>query len=130
MQATEPHLLITDDDSAFRSTLCSVFEGRGFRISEAADGGEAVEIVHQADDIHLVLMDMHMPRVTGLEAMRQLKRFNAALPCILISAALDDEIVQQAAAIPVFSILSKPIRIAELTRTVVNALNENYAWGL
>ena len=129
MQTAEPHLLITDDDSDFRGTLRSVFERRGFMTSEAADGNEAVQIV-QDRDIHLVLMDMHMPKLSGLEAMRELKRFKATLPCILISGALDDRIVQEAASIPVFSVLSKPVSLAELTSTVLSALNENYSWGL
>ena len=129
MYAPEPHLLITDDDSAFRLTVRSVFEDRGFRTFEASDGGQAVEIVNERE-IHLVLMDMHMPRVSGIEAMRQLKRVNSAIPCILISAGLDDQIVEQAEAIPVFSILPKPVSIRELTNTVVSALNENYRWQL
>lgn len=127
MQFTEPHLLITDDDSDFRTTLRAVLEPRGFRMSEAADGSEAVRIVHERE-IHLVLMDMHMPRVTGLQAIREVKQINAQLPCILISAALDDQIVRQAEQIPVFSILSKPVSIQELTQTVIQALDKNYAW--
>ncbi|HEX4148772.1 MAG TPA: response regulator, partial [Pirellulales bacterium] len=56
-------ILITDDDPSFRETLRSVFEPRGFRTLLAGDGEEALRIVER-DEIHLVLLDMHMPRLT------------------------------------------------------------------
>ena len=90
-----PTLLITDDDPGFRETLRVVFEPRGVHTLLAGDGQEAIEIVHQ-EKIHLVLLDMHMPKLTGLETLQQLKEFRAMLPCILLTAQLDDRIVEQA----------------------------------
>ena len=90
-----PSLLITDDDPGYRETLRVVFELRGFRTILAGDGEEALQIVH-GETVHLVLLDMHMPRLTGLETLRLLKEFRAMLPCILLSAQLDDLIIEQA----------------------------------
>ena len=90
-----PSLLITDDDPGFRETLAVVFQPRGFRTLLAGDGEEALRIVHR-ERVDLVLLDMHMPKLTGLETLRQLKEFRAMLPCILLSAQLDDRIVEQA----------------------------------
>jgi len=95
MQIEMPSLLITDDDPGFRETLRVVFEPKGLRIYLAGDGEEALEIVHR-EQVHVVLLDMHMPKLTGLETLRQLKQFRALLPCILLSAQLDDSIVEQA----------------------------------
>ena len=81
-----PSILITDDDRDFRETLSSVFEPRGFRTLLAPDGLEALRIV-RCEQVHVVLCDMHMPRINGLEVVRELKAFDATLPCILISAA-------------------------------------------
>ena len=63
-----PSLLITDDDRDFRETLRDVFEPRGFHTVLASDGVEALEIV-RTREIHLVLIDMHMPRLSGMEAI-------------------------------------------------------------
>ena len=120
-----PQLLITDDNRDFRETLRGVFEPRGFRTLLAADGQEAVEIV-EAEPVHLVLIDMHMPRLTGLEAIRRFKKHRAELPCILISANLDDQLRDQAEREGVFSLLTKPISFGEVTSVVRRALHATY----
>lgn len=127
MTFTTPSLLITDDDRAFRETLREVFEPRGFHTITAADGNEALSIVHKTD-VHLVLLDLQMPGITGIEAARRVKEHKADLPCILISGALNDEIIAQAEEVPVFSVLSKPVSFSEVTDTVNLALREVYDW--
>jgi CheY-like chemotaxis protein len=122
-----PTLLITDDDPGFRETLRIVFEPRGFRTVLAGDGQEALEIVHQ-EKIHLVLLDMHMPKLTGLETLRQLKEFRAMLPCILLTAQLDDRIVEQARMAHADSVLSKTLTLRQITGVVLQALRRTYAW--
>ena len=119
-----PSLLITDDDRDFRETLRDVFQPLGFRTLLAADGEEALEIVLKSE-VHLVLMDMHMPRLTGLEAISQIKRIRSRLPCILISGQLDDEIRRRVEA---FDILAKPVSSAEVTHSVTKALEVTYNW--
>ncbi|MBM98145.1 MAG: response regulator [Planctomycetaceae bacterium] len=119
-----PSLLITDDDRDFRETLRDVFQPLGFRTLLAADGEEALEIVLKSE-VHLVLMDMHMPRLTGLEAISQIKRIRSRLPCILISGQLDDEIRRRVEA---FDILAKPVSRAEVTHSVTKALEVTYNW--
>ncbi len=122
-----PTLLITDDDPGFRETLRVVFEPRGFRTLLAGDGEEAIEIVHQ-EQIHLVLLDVHMPRLTGLETLRQLKEFRAMLPCILLTAQLDERIVEQARIAHAYSVLSKTVTLRQITGVVFQALQRTYAW--
>ena len=86
-----PQLLISDDDRDFRETLRAVFQPRGFGTLLAADGEEAVEIVRR-ETVHVVLIDLHMPKLSGLEAIAQIKRIQAAVPCILISAAVEEQV--------------------------------------
>jgi CheY-like chemotaxis protein len=117
-----PSLLITDDNRDFRETLRGVFEPHGFRTLLAADGEEAIQIV-RANRIHVVLMDLQMPRLSGLEAIARIKEVDADLPCILISAALDDRIRNTGEA---FSVLSKPVNYEEVTRTVQAAMRLAY----
>ena len=119
-----PSLLITDDDRDFRETLREVLRRRGYRTLLAADGQEALRIV-QTDEVHLVLIDHHMPRLTGTEAIARIKQFRSRLPCILISSQLDDELRRQAQA---FQVLSKPVSLAQVTQTVADALKLTYDW--
>jgi CheY-like chemotaxis protein len=122
-----PSLLITDDDPGFRETLRVVFEPRGFRTLLAGDGEEALRIVRR-EKVHLVLLDVHMPRLTGLETLKLLKEFRALLPCILLSAQLDDAIIEQARREHAYSVLSKNLTIRQITNIVFQALQRTYAW--
>lgn len=126
MRLQYPQLLITDDDHDFRETLRIVFEPR-FRTLLASDGEEALDIVRR-QEVHLLLLDMHMPKLTGLETLRQVKRFKSRLPCILLSAALDENLIRQAQLAEAFSVLSKPISRLQLTSTVDAAMRRIYNW--
>lgn len=127
MRVETPSLLITDDDVEFRQTLRSVFEPLGMRTLLAEDGEQALSIVRQ-EEVHLILLDMHMPKLTGLETIRRLKQFKAMVPCILMSAQLDELILQEAHQIQVFSVLSKPVTFRQLTGVVRQALERTYDW--
>lgn len=129
MYVVTPSLLITDDDRDFRETLRSVFEPRGFHTLLAADGEEALAIVHR-EPVHLILLDMHMPRLSGLEVIRRLKQIAATSPCILLSAGLDEALAAEAREADVFAVHAKPIRFAELTSLVGNAMRLTYDWPL
>ena len=127
MLVETPSLLITDDDPGFRETLHGVFERSGFRTLLAGDGEEALKIVHR-ELVHVVLLDMHMPRLTGLETLRMLKEFRAMLPCILLSAQWDEWLVEQARRANAYSILSKTVTVGQITGAVRQALQRTYAW--
>ena len=127
MLVETPSLLITDDDPGFRETLRVVFEPKGFRTLLAGDGEEALEIVHN-ETVHVVLLDMHMPKLTGLETLRMLKEFRTMLPCILLSAHLDDFTIEQARLAHAYSVLSKTVTIRQITAAVFQALQRTYAW--
>ncbi len=122
-----PSLLITDDDAAFRETLQEVLEPQGFRTLLAGDGEEALQIVRN-EVVHVALFDMHMPRLTGLETLRLVKQIKAMLPCILLSANVDELIVEQARREHAFSVLAKPITRRQLTGIVRQALEQTYHW--
>jgi CheY-like chemotaxis protein len=137
MRLQTPRLLITDDDRDLRSTIAGLFQSRGFDTLEAGDGEEALEIVVR-QEVHLLLLDMQMPRLSGLETIRRLKQLDLAqcswrraslpLPWILLSGALDEQIIAQAREAAAFSILAKPFRLPELTGAVHGALAQTYNW--
>ena len=125
MRADSPAILITDNDPQLRGTVLEVLRPIGYRTWEADDGMEALKIVQQ-EQVHLVLLDMHMPRQTGIETLRHLKRFKALLPCILLSAEMDDQIEAEARKAQAFEVLRKPVSRRDLTGTIENALQETY----
>jgi len=118
-------LLITDDDRDFRESLRSLFEPRGFQTILAGDGEEALVIVRR-QPIHLLLVDMHMPRLSGLETIRRLKALDFRTPCILMSAGLDERLESDARAAEAFGVLRKPFRADVLTGVVRDAMRSCY----
>ena len=122
-----PNLLVTDDDSAFRSVLSEALSRRGFSILQARDGQEAIEVLSRTR-IHMALVDVHMPRANGLEVMRHLVQTPDCPPCVLMSAELDEDIRREAERMKAYRVLSKPIRLNQIRDVVAAALREVYGW--
>ncbi len=131
VQKTEPQILIADDDADLRITLSEVFQRRGYRTTLAADGREAVELVQSTRTIHLAILDIHMPRLSGLEALEEIRRLQVPqLPCILMTAKLDLDIQQRARALADSPVLSKPFALSTLTDTVRLVLERTHGFTL
>src|SRR5690349_485617 len=118
-------VLITDDDRESRETLRDIVEPQGFHTLLAGSGEEALEIIH-VEPVHLVLLDMHMPRMTGLETIRLVRQENAALPCILVTADATEELIRQALLAHAYSVIPKPVSKNVVLYTVVRALGRTY----
>ena len=99
---------------------------RGFRTVLAADGGEAVELV-QVDLVHLVLFDMHMPRLTGLEAFTVIRQtLDRLLPAVLMTADATNDLIRQAFAAQMYSVIPKPVNGNVVLHTLERALMKVY----
>ncbi len=119
-------ILIADDDRGAREALGEMLAARGFRTVLAADGGEAVELV-QVDLVHLVLFDMHMPRLTGLEAFAVIRQtLDRILPAVLMTADANNELIRQAFAAQVYSVIPKPVNGNVVLHTLERALAKVY----
>jgi len=117
----EHRVLITDDDEAFRMTLDEILQRRGYSTCQACDGLEAIEAI-ECGNIHLALFDIHMPRLDGLGALERVRRALPQLPCILMSAKLDDRILARAEQLQAQAILPKPFSISDLVQSIKRAL--------
>ncbi len=103
-------LLITDDDRDFRESLAEGLNRRGFETILAADGQEAIDNIKH-ETIQLLMLDIHMPRLGGLETLAEVRRFGMQLPCILMSANLDYGILRQANSLNLTSVIAKPFSL-------------------
>jgi CheY-like chemotaxis protein len=118
-------ILITDDDSNCRQALRDIMEPEGYRTLLASSGEEALDIVSE-EPVHLALLDMHMPTLTGLETLLLVRQINAVLPCILLTADATDQLMRQALNARVYSVLAKPVSKNVVLYTVVRALLRAY----
>ncbi|MBM3963158.1 MAG: response regulator, partial [Planctomycetes bacterium] len=100
-------LLIVDDEPDLRWVLRGLFEDEGFAVREAADGDEALRAVAEASP-DVVLSDMRMPRVPGIELLRSLRRDAPEVPLVLLSAVEDLATAVEAVKEGAFDYQAKP----------------------
>ncbi|WP_437206279.1 response regulator [Planctomicrobium sp. SH664] len=113
-------LLIADDDPGFRETVVEIVSPY-FETVAVESAEQALEIV-ESEIIDLALFDMHMQILSGLDAIRWMRRHRLDLPCILMSSDVTDEMRTQAQALRTFSVLRKPPRRDQLLDTIQGAL--------
>jgi DNA-binding NtrC family response regulator len=118
-------ILITDDDANCREALREIIEVRGFRTFLASCGEEALEIA-RSEAIHLALLDMHMPTLTGLETLELLRQVRDVLPCILVSADVTESLMRQACRARAYSVIPKPVSKSVVMYTVSRTLVRVY----
>ena len=114
-------ILVVDDDDAHRTMLRTLLGGWGYKISEADDGSIAVEAVKRSP-FDLVLMDIRMLKVSGIEALDQIKIFNPVIPVIIMTAYSSVETAVQALKKGAYDYLTKPLDFDKLKLTIERAM--------
>lgn len=115
-------VLMVEDEAALRRTAARILERHGFTVLVAADGLEALDLFHAHEDhIGLIVSDMAMPRMGGVELYRALRREGKRVPFLLASgyAAAD---LRQASGDASLPVVEKPWSVEEFVRTVGDLL--------
>lgn len=115
-------VLVVDDDCRIVKTTCDILKIKGYQASAAYSGDEGVEKV-RTEMPDCVLMDIKMPGIDGIEAMKQMHKIAPSLPVILISAYATDNLLQDAKHSGAYAVLSKPINF-QVILTFLDLLRE------
>ncbi|MBW2412806.1 MAG: response regulator, partial [Deltaproteobacteria bacterium] len=113
-------VLVVDDDHAHRTMLKTLISGWGYAVSEADDGSAAIEKVKETS-FDLVLMDVRMVRVSGLEALETIKSYNPAIPVLIMTAYSSVETAVAALKQGAHDYLTKPLDFDKLRLTLERA---------
>jgi len=116
------NILVVDDDNAHREMIKAVLTEEGYDIHEADDGQKAIELVEK-QYYSLILMDIKMKVVGGIEAFSKIKDISPSIPVIMITAYATVETAVQALKLGAFDYITKPIDIDELKIIVEKAIN-------
>jgi two-component system response regulator HydG len=116
------YILVVDDDPSHRTMLRTLLSGWGYAVSEADDGSTAVEKVHQ-QPFDLILMDIRMIKVSGLQALSEIKAFNPAIPVIIMTAYSSVETAVEALKTGAYDYLTKPLDFDELRLAMERAMD-------
>jgi two-component system response regulator HydG len=114
-------VMVVDDDVAHRTMLRTLVGGWGYDIVEADDGSTAIEKV-QEKPFDLILMDVRMLKVSGLEALEQIKTFNPAIPITIMTAYSSVETAVEALKKGAYDYLTKPLDFDKLRLTLERAM--------
>ena len=119
-------ILVVDDEPPIRHLIARVLTGAGHEISEAADGAEAASKL-KAEPFDLVITDIVMPNLDGLETLMNLARDGEKVPVIAISGIYPDSslYLKAAKSLGARLTLSKPFRESELVAAVNDVLGHH-----
>ncbi len=117
-----PRVLIVDDESGIRQSLKGVFEDEGFAADVATSGEECLEKL-EGGDLDLVLLDVWLPGIDGLETLKQIRRRNPATYVIMISGHATIATAVSATKLGAFDFIEKPLSIEHTLLTARNALS-------
>ncbi len=117
-------ILIVDDDPSLRKMLEAVLTGEGYEVIEADDGNKAVsEVKNQFFD--LILMDVRMAGMSGIEALKQIKKLSPGIPVIIMTAYASVDTAREALKSGAHDYLTKPLDIDELNLILHRALRHH-----
>lgn len=106
-------ILVVDDDRRMARTTCDILRVKGYDAVAVYSGEEAVQRV-QTDALDCVIMDIKMPGISGVEALKQIKEKRPKLPVVLVSAYASDKIVAEAKQGGAEAVVAKPINLQNL----------------
>lgn len=118
-----PTVLVVDDEREIRSSLRGVLEDEGLRVLEAEDGSQALALL-RSDDPELVLLDVWMPEIDGIEVLRQLQELPNRPQVVMITGHGNIETAVQATKLGAFDFIEKPFSIEALLHTINRALED------
>ena len=119
------HILVVDDDPAILRLVCTNLKARGYKVSTAVDGEDALEAVEK-DFVDLIILDLMMPKVDGVEVCRRIREWSS-VPIVVLSARGDEKDKVKCLELGADDYLTKPFGIAELIARIKTALRHSDA---
>ncbi|MFQ5453311.1 MAG: sigma-54-dependent transcriptional regulator [Candidatus Zixiibacteriota bacterium] len=115
------NILLVDDDKDLSLSLAKLFDPDKFRIALLEDGLDVGKYVSEHRDVDLVMLDVNLPSLSGLDVLKQIKQINDELPVIVISGFVSTENAIEVMREGAFEYLTKPFEIEKLLETVNKA---------
>jgi DNA-binding NtrC family response regulator len=125
-----PAILVVDDEAAVRQLACRVLEDHGYHTLQAGDGSEALELLARAaESVVMVLTDIRMPTVSGIELERMMRARWPSIPVLLMSGETTQEWISQVIRDRALHMLRKPFTVEILLEAVREILEHRDELG-
>ncbi len=110
-------VLVVDDDPNVQEILREFLSAKGYEVISAGDGAEGLRRVKE-ERPHLILLDIQMPKMDGLEVLRQLRAIDPAVGVIMITGVNEEEIARKAMELGAFDYIVKPLDLPYLEQSL------------
>jgi len=120
---TLERILIVDDEEQMRELLTKVLEKNGYQVTAAGDGTQALALLEK-EPVDLVVTDVRMPGLGGMEALKAIKELNPDIVVIIMTAFGSIDQAVQAVKEGAYDYINKPFKIDEMLLTIRKALDE------
>lgn len=110
-----------DDEENYRNITSNILKLRGYEVSEAENGSTAVEMIRN-DSFDIILLDLNLPDMNGIEVMRKIREFNEGIIIVMITGCPSLESSVEAESLGVYEYLIKPVDPAKLIQIIEEAL--------
>jgi len=117
-------ILVVDDEAEIRSLLAAVLQSKGYEVVTAEDGAAALQAVPRERPA-VILMDLSMPRMNGMDALPEIKRLDAEVPVIICTAHADLATAVRAMKLGAYDYLTKPFDVELLILTLERAVERH-----
>ncbi len=117
-------ILVVDDDETHRLMLQATLESEGYAVYEADDGLTAVEAVKK-EFYDLILMDIRMAHMGGIDALREIKRISPGIPILIMTAFASIETAVEAIRFGAYDYITKPLDTEKLKRSIASELEHS-----
>lgn len=114
---------MVDDSTAMRNVLKKLLEQKGFIVAEAQDGKFALTI--ENGDYELIVLDIMMPGISGIEALQILRERKINIPVIVVSAVINKDMLTELVKMHIHAIISKPININRFFIEIEKIISNN-----
>ncbi len=117
----QPRILVVDDEPEVRELLTDFLEVRGYQVMTAVSGPEALKAVEEARP-SLILLDVRMPGMDGLETLQRIRAMDRAVRIVMITAAGEEEIGKEALKRGAYDYVTKPLDLGYLELAILTGL--------
>ncbi|MFH1878511.1 MAG: response regulator [Candidatus Omnitrophota bacterium] len=111
-------LLVVDDEIDICDFVKSFFKERNFEVTVAFDGKDALDKIHEKKP-HIVLLDMKMPVMDGMETLKHIRKIDKGIKVIVVTALADSEKAEESKQYGAVEYITKPLLLEQLERTVL-----------
>lgn len=120
---TQAHILVVDDDDGIRRSLNKILSYEGYEVTQASNGSQGVNLALQ-EEPDLILLDIKMPRMDGIEVLETLLKQGTKAPVVMISGHATVTTAVEATKLGAFDFMEKPLDRERLLITIRNALEK------